>query len=581
MTSRFGVGAVRALWQRLLRLARGPRSALAILALGCGSAYTVFVIGARALDPTDISWLRADALAEYLGWAFLRQDPVTALPLTFTDRVGYPLTVSIAHVDVVPLLAIALLPLSRFLPDDFQYFGPFQCVGAGALFYLGYRLARLYSPSVGTALAAGTFLMTNSVFTRRLGIHTALTAQCLLVWPVYEFLKRFRAHLPDESGVGSAASARSGFAIGVAGVAFTLGINPYIAVMAAVFVVAYGVRLVISQRRAALRYMTATCTIAAGGFPLWAWFLGYFGRAEGGGGPGLGAYSANLNTFVNPVSFSRFLRGLPIVSQEQIEGAAYLGLSTGVMVAGALVVTAISPRWRAELRRMLPLFVASAIAFAFSLSNRITLGASTILEIPVSPPLLDVLSFLRTSGRLAWPLYYLLVIAAIAFVAVVFPLRVQAPLLVLLVVVQVFEFSPLRAVVKSRAALELGAPAPLVSDAFRRLGEKHQHLVVLPAWQCGFSKSPGGLSGYSTFGLLAAGQHMTINSYYSGRYGERALRVHCVSLPEDLEKRGPSPDTAYVVDEQFLSLFQARAWPSHECGDRDSFHLCVKRGALY
>jgi hypothetical protein len=74
---------------------------------------------------------------------------------------------------------------------------------------------------------------------------------------------------------------------------------------------------------------------------------------------------------------------------------------------------------------------------------------------------------------------------------------------------------------------------------------------------------------------------MTINSYYSGRYGERALRVHCVSLPEDLEKRGPSPDTAYVVDEQFLSLFQARAWPSHECGDRDGFHLCVKRGALY
>jgi hypothetical protein len=64
-----------------------PQLVAVAVAMFCGTTYTASIVGVHALDPTNISWLRADALTEYLAWTFMRQDPVTALPLTFTDLV--------------------------------------------------------------------------------------------------------------------------------------------------------------------------------------------------------------------------------------------------------------------------------------------------------------------------------------------------------------------------------------------------------------------------------------------------------------------------------------------------------------
>lgn len=87
--------------------------------------------------------------------------------------------------------------------------------------------------------------------------------------------------------------------------------------------------------------------------------------------------------------------------------------------------------------------------------------------------------------------------------------------------------------------------------------------------------------GYGTFGLLAARERMTINSYYSSRYSNRVVNFHCRTLPTELLNSGPKPDTAYVVDSKFLAWFEANATKSHECGVRDGFGLCVRRGTLY
>ena len=119
------------------------------------------------------------------------------------------------------------------------------------------------------------------------------------------------------------------------------------------------------------------------------------------------------------------------------------------------------------------------------------------------------------------------------------------------------------------------------SEAFRRLGEAHQHLVVLPAWQCDKQRTPGGAMGYATFGLVAARQHMTINSYYSGRYNMRAIEFHCRIVPAELVRRGPDANTAYVLDSTFLPWFEAQGRKTHECGVRDDFRLCVRRGTLH
>ena len=34
-----------------------------------------FLLGPKAIDPTNLDWLRDDPMPHYLGWAFLRDDP--------------------------------------------------------------------------------------------------------------------------------------------------------------------------------------------------------------------------------------------------------------------------------------------------------------------------------------------------------------------------------------------------------------------------------------------------------------------------------------------------------------------------
>lgn len=557
-------------------VARQRQVLLAALSVVCGALFTGRILGFRALNPTDVGWLTGDALTEYLGWTFLRQDPVTALPLTFTDRIGYPLTISTAHFDLVPGVAIVLLPISRILPPEFQYVGIFRCLCAAALFYLGHEIARLFAESEIMALAAGTVLMTNSVFTHRMGIHSALTGQFLLVWIIYEAMKRLA---PAERTADVRAGARNGMTRVVVLSVLALGVNPYIALMCMLLAAGYMAAAVAGDRtlirRAAL--LVPSAVVASGAA---AWFFGYYSPSEDISGPGLGLYSANLNTLVNPLVFSRFVGAMPVAAPEQMDGAAYLGLGIMVVLVASGVAAFKSSSLRTRLRPLLPLYAVAVVVFGLSLSQRITLGSRVLAEIPLSEPMRNLFSTFRASGRLAWPLFYLLLATAIGCLGILLPRRVQGVVAVSLAVLQIVELGPLTRGVRIATA-SWGPAVELRSETFRRLGEAHRHLVVLPAWQCDPSSSPGGIIGYGTFGVLAARQRMTINSYYSSRYSRRVLDVHCRMLPTAILNRGPDVDTAYVVHPNYRAWFEARAAASHECGTRDGFDLCVRRGTLH
>src|SRR5262245_59286052 len=67
-----------------------------LIAGAIGLLYSLLLYGWARLDPTNFSWLGGDAATYYIGWQLFRQDPQLRWPLTFTDRVGYPLGDSIA-----------------------------------------------------------------------------------------------------------------------------------------------------------------------------------------------------------------------------------------------------------------------------------------------------------------------------------------------------------------------------------------------------------------------------------------------------------------------------------------------------
>src|SRR5271157_5175086 len=69
-----------------------------------GLLYTLVLLGPVPLNPHNISWLKEDSAMYYTGWELFRQDPHWHWPLTYTNRVGYPVGEDIALMDPTPLL---------------------------------------------------------------------------------------------------------------------------------------------------------------------------------------------------------------------------------------------------------------------------------------------------------------------------------------------------------------------------------------------------------------------------------------------------------------------------------------------
>ena len=73
-----------------------------------GSAFAVYVVGSRVINPFDTSWLSGDPAHSQLGWAFFRHEPLSSFPLGWSRALGYPLGEPIAWLDCVPIVAMLL-----------------------------------------------------------------------------------------------------------------------------------------------------------------------------------------------------------------------------------------------------------------------------------------------------------------------------------------------------------------------------------------------------------------------------------------------------------------------------------------
>jgi hypothetical protein len=127
-----------------------------------GLVYTLFVLGPARLDPSNLSWLDGDPATYYIGWELFRQDARLHWPLTFTNRLGYPLGDSIAFMDPNPLLVLMLKPLSPLLPTPFQYLGIAAVLAVSLQFFFATSLFRLLlGRNVFGVLLPSVFFLSN------------------------------------------------------------------------------------------------------------------------------------------------------------------------------------------------------------------------------------------------------------------------------------------------------------------------------------------------------------------------------------------------------------------------------------
>jgi hypothetical protein len=539
----------------------------AALSLVAGVLYTLIMMGPGPMNPRNIGWLIGDPADHFIGWELFRQDPHWHWPLTFTDRVGYPVGESIALMDPNAMLVVLLKPLSPLLPEPFQFFGLESALGCVLQFFFALRLFRHLVPRnrLGAVLCS-VFFLAATPLAMRMGEIYSLTNQWLLMAALLVYV---------QSQEDSARSLKRFIVSALVLGAVAVAINPYLAFQV-VAVLAAAVISLLWQRRVTLRKVVGFLAVLAVISVIVAYSFGFIiAGGKGYGSFGYRYYALNLLTPFDPSLYGALLsRLLPHFPRIEVRTGNYLG--AGIILLG--IVLLILAAWQrrkpenAALRRWGPLFACCAVLTLMALSTRVVAGPVTLVDFDPRQHLTRFLATLRSSERLFWIPYYTIFTVVLATPFRLFR-RSHANLLVAAaLVLQLTDLSPLQE--RTHYRVNRTWPAPLVSPIWSQLGGVHENLVVLPAWQCGVAATPANSDGYRIFGLLAVAQRMRTNSYYAGRYTDVTREFHCRQAIAALATQPLSPNSAYVVTPALAEVIAKGVTGPGKCHAVNGFILC-------
>lgn len=534
-----------------------------VLILSLFTAF--FIIGSHVINPKNITWIQGDSKTAYLGWAFYRSSSKLEFPLAWTERLGYPLGISIGYLDSIPIIAILLRPISGLLSEPFQYLGIYIYVCFILQGYYGFKIAgSIFTDNYFSKYIATIFFITAPAFLFRIQDHLALSSHWLILAAIYFLMKEARGQ-----------KLYSFICPFYAIITLSSAINPYLSLIVSIISVAAIIKAFVHaviNGRDFIIIIVSYFILAV----LTFWVIGFITSGDKAlyTASGYGWHSFNLLSPLDPLIGGLFYHNLPQIYSGQHEGYAYLGMGL------ILIFSVISMHFILSLRKnpcSIDLKLACPYLFIIlcstllACSNIITIGSIVLIDIPIPNYIRSVLEMFRSSGRLFWPSYYLIFI--FIFVSLKpYPVRYKNLLLSIALFVQLLDLWPLFNVVRN--ARSQSNQASLTNPIWRQLNKDSKHLAILPPWQCDWSLSPGGEQGYWTFGNIAIDQHMTLNSYLAGRKGSDELYYHCKKSVESFLNRSYDSNTKYVISYPLLLEIEGAYSPDMKCMIADGYYLC-------
>ncbi|SEM39100.1 hypothetical protein SAMN04487857_101518 [Pseudomonas sp. ok272] len=436
------------------------RLVTAMLPVLMGLVALLIVAGPRVLNPMNIAWLAGgDPATHYQGWQFFRYSPWT-FPLGLNPGYGLELSNGLIFSDSIPLFALLFKPFSALLPEPFQYFGLWFLMCFVLQSWFAWKLMGLASNNVAVRLlGAGLFLFMPAMILR-MGVHLSLAGHFLILAALYLSLRPSVQRRRLGWGVLLAASAL---------------VHAYLLAMVLLIwmadLLARTIARQLTWRKVFLEWLGLLVLVA-----LCCWQVGYFGvGGDGLGSSGFGLYRANVLTFFNAAGWSYALNDIPGFPGD-IDGLAFIGLgglflavcALPVVLSGNVNVTAIARK-----RAVLLLAVLALALYAFS--NRVGVG-SWEFGYWLPEPLITLASLFRASGRMIWPLMYLVIFSLLWVVVRGHSARTAILLLAAALVMQVIDTRAGGAATRSFLMASPGSTwkTPLVDPFWQRAASHYQ-----------------------------------------------------------------------------------------------------------
>ncbi|QJP06769.1 DUF6311 domain-containing protein [Pseudomonas multiresinivorans] len=500
-----------------------------------GTALFIALGGLSVLPPSSIGWLMRGLLdppSNLLGWEFFRETPFLQFPLGANPRYGMEMGSSIVFSDSLPLFALPFKAMGPWLPDTFQYFGLWMllCMVMQAVF--AYLTLSHFTQDKRLLTLGTLLLLLMPPYLLRFAFHLALGGQWLLLGGLYlYFAPRYRA----------------GFWLVM--LALATQIHAYLLVMLAAIWAAD-----LLQRLAKHELNLGQCVVHGGAgsamILLLMWLLGYFMLGPAPVAPG---QYGRMNLFSLVDSRGEWSRLLPALKRpDGIEGFldhdgfAYMGVGVLTLLALSAVLTALPRTEKRSERPYLrwPLVLMSVLMVSISLTNTLSAGPFVVTWVELPGWAERVYQVFRSPGRMIWPVFYLLAVAAIAVICVRTRPRTALLLLAVATCVQLYDLSKGLQGMRQYFQQEAGWTSPLISPMWASLGKRYQRILFAYP-----THVPADFISLSDFALHHG---MSINSGNFARSDLQAQARARARLAEQVASGDYDPDAIYVFNEPEL-----------------------------
>jgi hypothetical protein len=480
------------------------------------------VTGGRILAPRNIAWLgNGDPATYFLSWDFFRHTPWGS-PLGLNPRYGAELGSAIAYADNLPLFALPFKVVSRWLPEPFQYFGIWILCCFVLQAWFGWLLTGLVtrerlSRACGTAL----FVLAPP-FLWRLQGHYQMEGQWLVLAALYLCFG------PRTLGRGAAWPL----------LAFTASlVHSYLTAMVLGLWLADWLRRLIFEahtRATLVQFLAVPCVVV-----LAFWQAGLFTVGSGAVSTGFGYYRMNLASLIDPSGWSYVLPDLREAPGDY-EGFNYLGLGGILLLVAALpALKGVLPVLRAK-RQYWPLLVLLVCLTLFAVSNNIGL-ADGELSIPLPQSVIDRADLLRSSGRLFWPVFYVLFWVSLRAICRLYPPRVVTAILCITVTAQVVDISAgLRPIRRDLLVAGSTWDSPLKSPFWTQVPARYCEIRLASPK----NQAPH----YAVFAYFAALHGMSTDAAYLARIDDEKLKRAKREASHAVHQGVYSARTLYVLE---------------------------------
>ncbi len=377
-----------------------------------GATAFLAVYGFRVLNPVYDEWLlgRGDLTQHYLGWCFYRTGDWT-FPLGMTDRLAYPNQTSIIFTDSIPLFAVPFKLISPILPHTFQYFGWWGLISFIIQGVLACMILTALRVERVQALVGSSLFVLSPVVIEKMFRHTSLGAHWMVLLPIYFYIRHRDIYRNLKN-----TSLCWGIMGGLVG-----AVHMYYLPMCGIFAVGFAAASIVREKAFRVQYMLPVGAFMAGVGGV-TYVLGGFSTKVTADADGLGLYGFNLNGFFNAKGYSRWLPSLEMYHEGQYEGFAYLGIGIYIFIVFALMYTIrvlahiCFRRRQIDQNQMMYVVICvcmMVILTVLAASPQVSFGSKLLFVLTDSSTLTRYWSIFRASGRMIWPVYYLIDIGAI------------------------------------------------------------------------------------------------------------------------------------------------------------------------